>query len=940
MNPFLSRSAVRTFLPLLFSLATSVLASDATTAQTLTYRETFPAGTRTLANVGWSAYVGTDARDVSGASAISGGTGDRAAPAAVNAGVDEPSESPRGFAYVKEGGEGDPYLLLSDEMPPMRQPITRIAWRMNLIDPSARAHAIVAVDADRDGKLSGADHWLVTRQPVSPSPTVQGQVFSRVEVNDQTAWADFDFQPGSRRAGTGRMPTSVQDARPVDAWPAGDIVAVGIYSPKRFGRPQFDSYEVWAAGVAAPPPNPSPRDPAGPINPQQAKSQAARLLARYPGAQPANALSDAWPAMTAALDQRGPRTDAPPWNPTINPPVTGRTYYVHADLGDDRANGRSADAAWRTLQHAVDQLEAGDALIVGPGAYYQPTLHIRQRAGTQRQPIYIRAEPLGEATVSSAWPDAAERLVQWVDEGHGTWSAPFPARDRDPRTFGGFYAEDGTVYMLFGMQSLADLMADAVPIRKPWDDFGPQRPMPWPGYGFALENGRCWLRTPRGEDPNGKRVVIATHADHESSAVLIDESPHLILDGLRFEGAGDKGVKAQRNSPFLTVRNAVFEYCRHGVGPDDHGLVEWCEYTFPGYKRFADELARRVKEAGVSVKNPMFGFVKRYHAARTEGHLLGRPWTAPRNNRGIGPRFCEGRYNFSHQSFDGDAPGAWSDSAVHHSVYLYQYDNAIEMEAGPPSPGRNVHVHDNLIIASLYGAISHQDTTDPPMGPQWVYRNVFVGNFPSGYNGSDRVITGPVDSAEDAWDPWVFCKFLAPKANQIGYAHNLVWLRSGGLLWAKPQTEASRRKMLWANNVLIFERGLTNYADPQTFQAFNNAWAAPSPRPDVQGPGGLHAGSIDALKLHDPAQLDFRPRPDSPLIDAGRPIPDLRDAPSINHPDLGPFEAGHFDQATPGDHWPRPRERVFNAAYPERLTESETNPDLIHPSAARAHAAR
>ncbi|MEM6333243.1 MAG: hypothetical protein AAF823_07895 [Planctomycetota bacterium] len=919
-----AREALAAFGVVFALLVSGVAWADGT--DEVVYRETFPRGSKTLANVGWSLYVGGSARDASGASAISGDWGDRTAPTAVNAGEPAPQQA-RGFAYVKEGIEGTPYLLCSDEMPPVKQPLGRVSWLMNPMDSAAAIHPVVCIDRDGDGRPSAGDAWLASAEPFRTPDSGPQAGFVAHSIAGDAAWVELDFRPGRS------LPASLRSDRLIEAWPEGPIVSVGFYSLSRIARPRFDSVAVHASGLAEISVTASPESSARVgLDRADAVRLAKKLLARHAAASPAASLAEAWPAMTRAWDRHSAAAFELPWSPQIDPPVAGRVFYVHASSGDDAADGRSPQTAWRTLQAAVDRVQPGDALIVGPGSYYQPTLRVRDRAGTAQRPIYIRAEPLGEATVSSAWPDAAEGLVEWHREADGVWSAPFPARKRDPKTFGGFVAADGTEYMLFGMRSLADLLSDKAPIWKQWDRYGPDRPMPWPGYGFALEAGRCWLRTPNGEDPNGKRVVIATHADHESSAVHIDNSPHVILDGLRFEGAGDKAVKAERNSPYLTVRNAVIEYCRHGVGPDDHGLIEWSEYTFPGYKRFADELVRRVRADGVRVANPMFGWVKRYHGARTEGHLLGRPWTAPRNNRGVGPRFCEGRFNFSHQAFDGDAPGAWSDSRVHSSVYLYTYDNAIEMEAGRHSPGRNVHVHDNLIIASLYGTISHQDTTDLPMGPQYVYRNVILGNFPEGYRGPDRVVTGPVDSADDAWQPWVVCKFLAPNANAITYAHNFIWMRGGGLIWKKPETASTRRKMAWVNNVIAFDQGLTNYEGQHAFRADANAWVGPGQRRDLQGPRGLNLGSLSSLELRDIDALDLRPLPGSPLIDAAGPMQDLQPA-ADGRPDIGPFEAGTFDGPVPGDTWPRPRVRVFNAAFPQRLTgSSEPQPvDLVYP---------
>ncbi len=874
------------------------------------YREIFPAGRKSLAKCGWKIYVNADARDASGGRAISGAFADRRGFEAVNSDKEKAENAKKGNVYIKNAEDGKPYLMVANDMPLIAPPLNAISWQMSLGDAKEVVHPVVCIDIDKNGKPSKGDAWFISATPIKdPKPGAKG--FRPITFDVAKAkWLKLEMKLGTRRSGSGKLPTDVKKLKPITKLPAGNIVSAGLYSPAKLTRPRFDTFEVKAAGTVTP--------KAG------SKDKAAALLKKYADQMiTASTIDERWPHMIKAVEARGQQPTAA-WSPKLDFTVAGRTLYVHGDLGDDQHDGLSSNKPWRTLSHAFAQLQPGDALLVGPGTYYQPTLWLRDLTpGSEEdlaKPTYIRAEPRGAAKISSAWPDVAEGLVKWVDEGNGIWSAPFPTRKGDPRSMGGYTSADGSVYFMFGMMNLADLMSDAVPLKKKWDRFSKTNPMPWPGYGYVMQGGRCWLRTPNGENPNGRPLIVSTYTNHETSLIRLDNASHVIIDGFHFEGAGDKAVRANRNSPYLTVRNAIIEYCRGGVGPDDYGLVEWCEYTFPGYKRFADDLKALMLSKNVHVMNPMFGFVKKYHGAQTEGHLVCRPWTTPKDNRGIGPLNCEARYNYCHQTFDGDTPGAWSESSVHHSVYVYQYDNASELEAGKHSEGRNTRFHDNLIVASLYGAISHQDKTINPMGPQWVYRNVVIGNFPKDYQGPGKVIYGEVDSAEDAWTPWIFSKYLAPNADAINYDHNLVWLRSGGLLWAKESTVESRAKMNWRNNVIVFDpKGLTTYTEPYNFTAASNMWVGPVARPDVQGAGGVHLPNLAALRWRDPMSLDFRPAEGSPLINAGVVINNEPSSMAGDQPDVGPFAFGAFDQPMPGDHWPRPRTRMFNPAPPDAL---------------------
>ncbi len=636
-----------------------------------------------------------------------------------------------------------------------------------------------------------------------------------------------------------------------------------------------------------------------------------QLMGQYnqgPYQAPEASQAERWAKMSQALQTRGPRKNVQPWQPKADFTAKGTVYYVHPDLGNGQNDGKSAPQAFATVKHALAQLKAGDALLVGPGTYYFNEISLSEMAGTAEAPIYIRAEPRGEAIFSQAWPDAAEGLVEWVSEGDGLYSAPYPTRSdgEDNRVFGGFREEDGTPWFLFGYHNVKDLLADTVPIQN-WDRFTATRQMPKPEYGFALDGGRAWVKLPGGKDPNGRSVMIASRT-LAGQMIMLERSPHVIWDGLVFQGAGVRALRSDRQSPHQTFRNIVVEWSRNGVQPDSHSVIEWCEFTHPGYKRFADELEKLVADAGHRSVNPMFGFVKRYHNALTEGHLVARPWTGDRYDP---PSDNILRHCLFYETFDGWNMG-WQNSRSYGSVYYLQYDNAVELDAGS-TPVRNIHFHDNLILGGHHGAVSQYTPVErtpehviEPLGPQYIYRNVIVGYH------------------NHSWRPWTVSKFWTPMAKDMLWAHNLIWMKSGGLLWKKgidAEARASHEAMSWLNNVIIFEEGITHQKEPERHQADGNALVSPEPRPSLQGEHGLHFTAIADLKLEDMAALNFLPLAGSPLVGAAVPMNGFKDYVSST---IGPFQPGEKI----GPDWPRPRHRVFNVSLSQALTGSEAAPQL------------
>jgi len=105
---------------------------------------------------------------------------------------------------------------------------------------------------------------------------------------------------------------------------------------------------------------------------------------------------------------------------------SGSTYFVGPDGAD--ANRGTEDAPWATIQHAVDTMSPGDAIVVKDGTY--KGFRIR-RSGTAEAGITLRAEnkwgavvkDLGEKCRSksvieiNADDDSIERIGHWTIDG-------------------------------------------------------------------------------------------------------------------------------------------------------------------------------------------------------------------------------------------------------------------------------------------------------------------------------------------------------------------------------------------------------------------------------------------------------------------------------------------------------------------------------------------
>jgi len=89
-------------------------------------------------------------------------------------------------------------------------------------------------------------------------------------------------------------------------------------------------------------------------------------------------------------------------------------YYVASD-GDDANPGTSAGAPWRTIQHAADQVNVGDQVVVGGGTYHEK---VRIRAtGAAHAPITFSTSP-GERVVLDGYEAALNQAFVISKKSH------------------------------------------------------------------------------------------------------------------------------------------------------------------------------------------------------------------------------------------------------------------------------------------------------------------------------------------------------------------------------------------------------------------------------------------------------------------------------------------------------------------------------------------
>lgn len=427
-------------------------------------------------------------------------------------------------------------------------------------------------------------------------------------------------------------------------------------------------------------------------------------------------------------------------------PALSRQLFVDANRGDDDRDGLNADSAWRTLQHAANEVRPGDTVWVHPGVYRGP---VRLYAkGTPESPIVFRATEPGRNRVvvtNANWDvRSGKRAWNMEDASLGLYSIPFewdmPARvlydDLD----------------LFPYTDVEHLRTFSTAENEP----GPRH-----GYAWDAKSKRLYVRLHQGgrfgsQDPNQRLIAIAPPTGlqregtlvgaphHYCLGVLEPGNAHVVIDGFTFETPGVAGVYTEANH--VTVRRCWFKGCRTGVGGNyqdqtttdptgsdyfsmrldpaeqqraaAHVTIEYCDYSqTPAFDdlvevmsdhalRYARDIDRGVMWAR---KDPHGLPDQRYTYEIGIAARIGRNWTIRRNH--------------IHDTFEGlSCHATWASIGllVEENLFERLLDNAVETE----DHSRDMIVRRNVVIDALEPFSFQPLRGEPWPGPALFEQNI------------------------------------------------------------------------------------------------------------------------------------------------------------------------------------------------------------------------
>lgn len=420
--------------------------------------------------------------------------------------------------------------------------------------------------------------------------------------------------------------------------------------------------------------------------------------------------------------------------PANRPQAAGPVFYVNASTGDNKHDG-SLQSPWKTINHALVQLKAGDTLYLRGGVFHENVYCAI--AGKPDSPITIRSFPGEQAIIDGGLAEFLESpATAWVPYPQGASDEYRSARPfKNIRDVVGIFGDSH-----IGLQTywhVTDLRAK----NELWIDDPEKKSMVLPlycgpGLWYDKESGHIHIRLAhtqlqnplvanyRGEtDPRKLPLVIAPF---KSVPLFVDQGMHVRFQDLVIRGgglnstvlqfgidlefdnvtifAGTYGLRARSTGPLKIVNSGI-----HGIIPpwgwrSENGLYTYTpQYYDPFVPLPPNANARNI------ARLPTHAVVV------TEGSFEFEVFYYPYNHD----------WDISNSEFTDGHDGVYLSGRnirFHHNHVDNVQDDAIYLSSPTPHFNDNIHVYQNLITGCLT-ALSCNSTGVSP-GTISIYRNI------------------------------------------------------------------------------------------------------------------------------------------------------------------------------------------------------------------------
>ncbi|MFW6038923.1 MAG: hypothetical protein ACOC9P_00420 [bacterium] len=595
--------------------------------------------------------------------------------------------------------------------------------------------------------------------------------------------------------------------------------------------------------------------------------------------------------------------------PSERPMTDAPAYFVNPDAGDD-ANDGSKQQPWRTINHAVGELDPGDTLYLREGVYFENVYIARE--GDPDAPITIRSYPGEVATIDGGFREfveSPENAWEPVPESEGGVDGEFWSVNRHPNirdvlgNFGDSMVGLITYWHAKDLRSGQEFMVqhqgepDVAPVYC------------GPGIWFNDDTGRIHVRLRhthldgidnyKGEtDPRELPLVIAPL---RSVPLWLDGAKHVRIQDVNVRGGGYDTVKISQGKDvdldYVTIHAGTYGVRTMGVrqfrfhrssisggGPPWHFRQDNSLRT----GRLGDEAERR-------------------DIARLITHALLVDDVFREFEVFAWPASADWEISYSRFSHSHDGPylGGIDGLRFHHNIVTDLHDDGLYLSPMSAHREAEIHIYQNyfgecLTALAFGGPHSTADTL-------YIYRNVFDmrGGVHSNRPTPDNPTFQPRNAARIMSDhgspPWPRMRIYHNTAVTAGNGRNAAM----GTMASRITPERDRYVL---NNFFVYLEkipGRVFERDENVLTAAGNVFAQLTDPGQVSGRLRQKLESIGRI-VEDPAfagmttdpseAADYALRSDSGAVNAGVSIPEDWADPLREHdrgqPDAGALPAG------------------------------------------------
>jgi hypothetical protein len=448
-------------------------------------------------------------------------------------------------------------------------------------------------------------------------------------------------------------------------------------------------------------------------------------------------------SLTAGAEYASHPPIRPPAQPSARPKADGPARFVDPAQGDDAADG-SEGRPWRTINHALPELNAGDTLYLRGGPYYENVYCAV--AGENEKPITVRSYPGELAVIDGGFPEfqqSPQSAWEPVPKADGGVEGEYRSTKayKNIRDVVGSFGDSDV-----GLQTywhVEDLRAE----NEQWIDDPEKKQMVLPvycgpGLWYHKPSGRIHVRLAHthnpqpaaagkhgvpnytGEtDPRKLRLVIAPF---DSEPLFVDQGMHVRFQDLSFRGggfntvvlqfgvgvefdncvilAGTYGIRARSTGPLRMVDSAVRGIIPPWSWRNENSLYTYSPDAYDPYVPTAETVNRRN-----IARLPTHALVV------TEGSYEFEVFHYPYNHD----------WDVSNCEFTDAHDGFYASGRhirFHHNWVDNIQDDGIYLSAPSPYFNDDVHIYQNLITQTL-SAIGCNKRGGPG-GSIYLYRNV------------------------------------------------------------------------------------------------------------------------------------------------------------------------------------------------------------------------